>query len=221
MLAVSDTGIGLDEETKSHIFEPFFTTKEKGKGTGLGLATVYGIVKQSRGHIAVYSEVGHGTTFKVYLPRVKSESTSGTSGPTIQKRGKGGAETIMLVEDEKVVQELAVTLLEEYGYTVLAASDGEEALTIIESRSQRPDLLITDVVMPGMGGKELAERVQSRWPEMRIIFISGYADEAIIRQGVLETDAQFLQKPFAPEALAKKVRNILDGKSDQELDTKE
>lgn len=210
MMAISDTGIGLNEETKNHIFEPFFTTKEKGKGTGLGLATVYGIVKQTQGHIAVYSETGHGTTFKIYLPRAEKDMKAARSETQSREQIKGGIETILLTEDNKIVRDLARAILEEKGYRVLSASCGKDALQIMQDLVEPPDLVITDVVMPGMSGSELVRKVSALFPGIKILYISGYTGDAIVRHGVLEPDTEFLQKPFTPADLAEKVRNILD-----------
>lgn len=210
MMAVSDTGTGMTAETQEHIFEPFFTTKEVGKGTGLGLATVYGIVKQSGGNIMVYSEEGIGTTFKVYLPRViqqsEAEDTRNTSDELPQ-----GTETILLVEDEDVVRTLTRQILEMCGYTVLEAGNGVEAISLCEKHDCHIHLLMTDVVMPQMGGRELSERFAAIYPQMRILFTSGYTDDAVVRHGVIEAGTNFIQKPFTPDALAHKVRAILDG----------
>ena len=209
MLAVSDTGIGMDAETQAHLFEPFFTTKEKGKGTGLGLATVYGIVKQSGGHISVYSEPDRGTTFKIYLPRVEEV---GQSVRKEKPRGEvpRGSEIILLVEDEEGVLALAQTMLEAQGYTVLAASNPEEAVPLAEQRAGRIDLLLTDVVMPQMGGRRLAEYLMFSRPEMKVLYMSGYTDDTIVQHRILEPGIAFLQKPFTLEALARKVREVLD-----------
>jgi two-component system cell cycle sensor histidine kinase/response regulator CckA len=210
MLCVTDTGIGMDEETKRHIFEPFFTTKEIGRGTGLGLSTVYGIVKQSGGYIWVYSEPDKGTTFKCYFPRVDDailEQESKQEKSLMQ----GGRETILLVEDEFIVRNLISNILKHYGYTVIESENGEKALEVRAQCSEQPvDMLITDVVMPGISGRVLADRLQSVYPEMKVLYISGYTDDAIVRHGVLDHGIPFLQKPFAPKDLAKKVREILD-----------
>ena len=209
MLAVSDTGAGMSEQTQKQIFEPFFTTKEAGKGTGLGLSTVYGIVKQSGGSIWVYSEVGRGTTFKIYLPRVDE-------GAEEYKRGAGteetlqGAETILLAEDEEMVRKLARQVLEMYGYRVLEAANGGAALLICERHNEPIHLLITDVIMPEMSGRELADRLAQLRPAMKVLYMSGYTDDAIVHQGVLDEEANFIQKPFPTDALARKVREVLD-----------
>lgn len=210
MLAVSDTGCGMDEATLSHIFEPFFTTKTKGKGTGLGLSVVFGIVKQSGGHIWVYSEPGKGTTFKVYLPTVEQDSESLDAGSERQEPPVGGVETVLLVEDDDLVRDLARISLQKYGYTVLEAHDGCEALKTCSSHEGPVHILVTDVVMPGMNGRELAKRITSLCPAMKVLYISGYTDNAIVHHGVLDAGTAFLQKPFTPEALARKVREVLD-----------
>jgi PAS domain S-box-containing protein len=207
MLAVSDTGCGMDPETRTRVFEPFFTTKEVGKGTGLGLSMVYGIVKQSGGYIWVYSELGLGTTFKIYLPAVEAEAQviaapGAVSAPT-------GSETILLVEDEDGVRELLDELLTEQGYRVLSASRGADALALAERAEGEIELLVTDVVMPEMSGHELALRLRSRRPGLRVLYLSGYTDETIAHHGVLEPYAAFLGKPFTRAALATKVREVL------------
>ncbi len=208
MLAVSDTGSGMDAETKSHIFEPFYTTKERGKGTGLGLATVYGIVKQSGGDIWVYSEPGRGSTFKVYLPRVEEEADRVDAN--LSRATPSGSETVLLVEDEEALRALARRVLEGLGYIVLAAGSAEEALRVAQGHQKKIDLLVTDVIMPGMSGPQLARCLVNDRPGMKVLFTSGYTDTAIIQQGVVDAPTAFLQKPFAPEALARKVRDILD-----------
>jgi two-component system cell cycle sensor histidine kinase/response regulator CckA len=208
MLAVSDTGCGMDEQVRSHIFEPFFTTKGVGKGTGLGLATVYGIVKQSNGFIWVYSEVDHGTSFKIYLPLV-DETPERYAGKLESDAPLMGTETILLAEDAAAVRGAARQILDRYGYTVLEAPNGTVALRTAKS-AHTVDLLLTDVVMPEMSGRELAERFATLKPHAKVLFMSGYTDDAIIRHGVLRPGTAYLQKPFSPETLAKKVREILD-----------
>ena len=208
MLAVSDTGIGMDEQTKARIFEPFFTTKLAGKGTGLGLSTVYGIVKQSGGNILVYSEAGRGTTFKVYLPRVdEGDQEYKRSAESVEDLQGSG--TILLAEDEEMVRTLASQVLEMYGYQVLEAANGGAALLICERHKERIHLLITDVVMPEMSGPELADRLAQLRPKMKVLFMSGYTDDAIVHQGVLDEGTPFIQKPFAPDDLARKVKEVL------------
>ncbi|MFQ6029977.1 MAG: response regulator, partial [Dehalococcoidia bacterium] len=211
LLSVSDTGTGMSDEISSHIFEPFFTTKEVGKGTGLGLSTCYGIVKQSAGYLTVYSEPGRGTTFKVYLPRV-TDDVSQPDPPAVEPdQLPRGEETVLLAEDEPAVRELASMMLRRQGYKVLEAANGVEALELAEDRaSDRIDLLLTDVVMPHMGGRELAEQMQAIHPETRVLYTSGYTDEAIVHQGIEGQGVQFIQKPFSSPDLARKVREVLD-----------
>ena len=209
MMAVSDTGTGMSYEIQKKIFEPFFTTKEVGRGTGLGLATVYGIVKQSGGNIEVYSEEGFGTTFKVYLPRV-TESLDTLVGGVVFSDMPRGTETILLVEDEPIVRDLSRRILTDCGYEVIEAENGLKALTICES-GVHIDLLLTDVVMPKMGGRELAKILTKKCGDMKVLFTSGYTDHAVVDHGVIDANTNFIQKPFSPELLANKIRGILDG----------
>jgi len=208
MLAVTDTGIGMTEEVKRHLFEPFFTTKGTGKGTGLGLAVVHGIVKQSDGTIEVYSELGVGTSFKIYLPRVEQAASTGKSGPDLGPPPRG-TETLLLVEDEDAVRALTLFTLQQCGYTVLEASHGVEAIRVATSYREKIHLLVTDVVMPGMGGRVLAERLLGLHPEMKVLYLSGYTDDAVVRHGILHQQVNFLQKPFSPNTLAHQVREAL------------
>jgi len=210
MLAISDTGNGMSDAVKARVFEPFFTTKDIGQGTGLGLSTCYGIVKQTGGHISVYSELGRGTTFKIYLPQVPSPKkipVQRLDSPGLPR----GTETILLVEDDSALREMAATLLRRLGYTVLAAANGVEALNLKNGRDTgHIDLLFTDVVMPHMSGKELADRVRALNPQMKILFTSAYTENAIVQQGALDKGVVLLQKPFTPSALANKLREVLN-----------
>jgi two-component system, cell cycle sensor histidine kinase and response regulator CckA len=207
VLSVSDNGHGMDKETQARIFEPFFTTKEKGKGTGLGLSTVYGIVKQSGGYILVDSQVGQGTSFRIYLPRV--EEAAEITGPVqVRQAPKGGCETVLLVEDEESVRQLVRELLEAQGYQILEAENGEEALRIAGTHSEI-DLLITDVVMPGMSGRELSARLCASHPHTKLLYLSGYTEDAIVHEGALDPGTAFLQKPFTLQTLSRKVREVL------------
>jgi len=210
LLAVTDTGIGMDEKTKARVFEPFFTTKEPGKGTGLGLATVYGIVKQSGGNIWVYSEEGMGATFKMYLPVDESHDVPIGHHEPVRGQWSHGAETVLLVEDEEGVRRAVHSTLERRGYHVLVAASGPEALEIARSHHGPIDLLISDVVMPQMNGRELAKRLVAERPQMAVIFISGYPGDTLQSKGALAAEAVFLPKPFTPLALSTKVREILD-----------
>jgi two-component system, cell cycle sensor histidine kinase and response regulator CckA len=209
MLAVSDTGIGMDLETQKRIFEPFFTTKEKGKGTGLGLATVYGIVKQSDGCIWVYSEVGRGTTFKIYFPHVEC-ATEEAAPPVAKAPSYRGTETILIVEDEDSVRDLVTEVLKAQGYSVLAADGGEAALTLSRKHAGDLHLIVTDVIMPKMSGKELTQQLRPLRPAAKVLYVSGYTDGAIVHHGMLEPGTAFLQKPFTPDGLLRKVREVLD-----------
>lgn len=209
MIAISDTGLGIPEQIRAHIFEPFFTTKDAGKGTGLGLATVYGIVKQSGGSIWVYSEVGKGTTFKIYLPSV-SQSADEQKDFVPPKPIPGGTERILLVEDADPVRQLARTVLEGLGYQVLEAADGSDAIHMVHSRSQNIALLLTDVVLPGISGRELSETLLQSNPGLKVLFMSGYTDGTVVGHQVLAPGANFIQKPFSPDQLGLRVREVLD-----------
>ncbi|HEY7075385.1 MAG TPA: ATP-binding protein [Solirubrobacteraceae bacterium] len=209
MLAVSDTGVGMSEDVQRHLFEPFFTTKESGAGTGLGLATVFGVVKQSGGSIYVYSEIGKGSTLKVYFPAAAAGREP--EPPTAaEPAGADGSETIMVVEDDASVRDLVRLMLEARGYAVLTVEDAEEAARVCRESPGGVDLLLTDVVMPEVGGRDLAERLVEIAPEMRILFMSGYSDEAVYRHGVISPNAAFIEKPFTERTLAGKVREVLD-----------
>jgi two-component system cell cycle sensor histidine kinase/response regulator CckA len=210
LVEVSDTGIGMDAATLARAFEPFFTTKERGKGTGLGLASAYGIVRQSGGQITVSSTPGAGTTFRIHLPRVDTpvdaaRATSPVTAPA------AGTETVLVAEDEQIIRVLIRKVLEQAGYTVLLAGGGAEALQVAERHARPIHLLVTDVVMPGMSGRELARRVVERWPATKVLYMSGYADDAVERHGVLDPGTAFMQKPFTPSALARRVRDVLGG----------
>jgi PAS domain S-box-containing protein len=210
LLTVADTGCGMDAETRARVFEPFFTTKEPGRGTGLGLATVYGVVVQSGGHIDVQSEPDRGTTFRVLWPQADEPAASLTPPGAVEAAVRGGTETILLVEDEATVRGLAARVLAVYGYRVLEARDGAEAQQVARQSGLYLHLMVTDVVMPGISGLELARRLAPLRPKMKVLFMSGYTDDAITRKGVLGPDAAFLQKPFTPEVLARRVREVLD-----------
>jgi len=209
MLAVSDTGSGMNADAQAHIFEPFFTTKGRGKGTGLGLSTVYGIVKQSGGSIWVSSEQSEGTTFKIYFPCVEESAEEVVTHARLTE-SPGGSETILVVEDEERVRKLVCEVLESKGYRVLGAANGEEGLLVCRQQSSPIHIMVTDVVMPGMNGRDLANRVASIRPVMKVLFMSGYSEDAVVSDGVLDPGLNFIQKPFAPEALAWKVREVLE-----------
>jgi len=209
MFAVSDTGEGMNAETVSNVFDPFFTTKSKGKGTGLGLSTVYGIVKQHRGHVSVYSEPGRGTTFKVYLPCAEESSGRILKAPAPQNRPRG-METVLIVEDDESVRSLTCDALKVLGYTPLAASEPEEALSLCDRYEKTIHLLLTDVVLPHMDGRSLFDRMSPKRPEMKVLYMSGYTDDAIVHHGVLDEGVHFLQKPFTVDSLARKVKQVLE-----------
>jgi len=208
MLKVTDTGHGMDSATLSHVFEPFFTTKPMGKGTGLGLATVYGIVKQSGGSIQVESDTGQGTGFRVYLPAV--DGPSGVKAERTGQKAEGGSETILIAEDEPDLRELTRIFLEGYGYRVLEASSADEAIKVAQAWTQPIHLLLTDVIMPGMSGRQLADKILSKRPETKIVYMTGYTDDMVVQHRVLEPGVQLLQKPFTKVELAQKVRATLD-----------
>jgi signal transduction histidine kinase/CheY-like chemotaxis protein len=211
LLAIGDTGVGMNEAVKAHLFEPFFTTKEEGKGTGLGLAMVYGIVQQSGGVIRIDSQEGLGAAVKIYLPRVAAAVTAPT-GTEPATSLPAGSETVLLVEDDPGVRVLAARVLRRQGYCVWEAADGPQALRLAAEQGGPIHLLLSDVVMPGMSGRILADRLVAERPQLKILFTSGYADEALLHHGVLQSGAPFLQKPFTPEALARKVREVLDSR---------
>jgi CheY-like chemotaxis protein len=213
MLAISDTGAGMSDEVKVHVFDPFYSTKGVGQGTGLGLSTCYGIIKQSGGHISVYSEPARGTTFKVYLPQMEHPAKRPLT-QLVSTALPRGTETILLVEDDIALRGMAETLLKRLGYTVLTAANGLEALSLMQQRNiGHIDLLFTDVIMPHMSGKELSERVRSSYPLTRVLFTSAYTENAIVHQGVLHEGVTLIQKPFTPSGLALKLREVLDEKT--------
>jgi CheY-like chemotaxis protein len=212
IVRVTDTGTGMDGATQARIFEPFFTTKPNGKGTGLGLSTVFGIVKQSGGQIHVESEPGRGTVFRIYLPRTDAAPAISDEAPAPSPSVRG-TETILIVDDDEQVRQVAVAILRKHGYSVIDAATPGDALLICEQFQGRLDLLVTDVVMPRMSGRQLWERVAPLRPEMKVLFVSGYADDAIVDYGVLSSELAFVQKPLVPALLLTKVRSVLDGDS--------
>jgi CheY-like chemotaxis protein len=210
LLSISDTGQGMDSETMGHLFQPFFTTKERGKGTGLGLSTVHGIIKQHHGDVWAHSILGHGTTFTIWLPQAAAAQQPIDMSAPARQVSMPGDETILLVEDEENVRRLLRHVLAKRGYHVLEASHAEEALAIFNSEGNSIDLLLTDMVMPRMSGRELAERIQSVRPGIPVIYMSGYTDDVLVRTGALSPGMSFLQKPLRPEVLTSKVREALD-----------
>jgi CheY-like chemotaxis protein len=209
MLSVTDTGSGMTDETKLHLFEPFFTTKESGKGTGLGLSTTYGIVKQSNGYIWVYSELGHGTTFKVYLPRANREAMVATVSTEVTPPIQRTFETVLLVEDEAGVRALSKRILENAGYRVLEAPNGDDAERVFAQHADSIDLLVTDVVMPGCGGPELLTRLHHRAPAVRVLYMSGYTEQSAAHKAGIDSGTPFVQKPFTAAELLRQVRAVL------------
>jgi signal transduction histidine kinase/ActR/RegA family two-component response regulator len=211
MLTVTDSGIGMDKETQSKIFEPFYTTKNPGKGTGLGLSMVYGIVKQSGGSVWVYSEPECGTTFKIYFPRVDEAASPYTK--TVRHEKLIGTETILLTEDDESVRTLTRDVLQRYGYQVIVAADGKEAISISQKHRKKIHLLITDVIMPQMRGPDLAKKLMRKWPNLKVLYMSGYTDSVVLDSGFIDPAVHFLQKPFTPDLLASAVREVLGGPS--------
>jgi CheY-like chemotaxis protein len=210
MLSIADTGIGMNQETLSHLFEPFFTTKEQGKGTGLGLPAVFGIVRQHSGSIQPCSQLGRGTTFEIYLPRLDGTAVEARSNvPSLAS--VSGEATILLAEDEEIVRTLTGAVLRKHGYTVLEAENGLQALSVCREHAGPIHLLVTDVIMPGMSGLALAERLVRCHPEAKVLYMSGHSDDTLEHHGLLGTDVAFIQKPFPPSALAKQVQEALSG----------
>jgi CheY-like chemotaxis protein len=209
VLTVSDTGQGIGDEAQKHLFEPFFTTKEQGKGTGLGLATVFGIVKQSGGHISVQSALGKGTTFRIVLPRSKDDGAPDPVTPVAVAEAKPGTETVLVVEDQEQVRRLTCEVLRRHGYTVIEAPGGSEAV-VLSAAHPEIDLLVTDVVMPRMNGLELTKRLRETVPRLRVLYMSGYAENVVSRQGEWDDLSNYIQKPFAFKALLDKIREVLD-----------
>jgi CheY-like chemotaxis protein len=213
-ISISDTGIGMDEDTQRHLFEPFFTTKNPGRGTGLGLATAYGIIRQSGGAIGIISELGKGTTARIYLPLAEAKAEA-VPEKVAAVESLTGAETILLVEDEARVRKLIVDVLAARGYRVLEATRGREAVRLVAAYKGPIHLAVVDVVMPEMSGPDLIRQIQPGHPDLRVLYISGYTDEAIVHHGILESGAAFLQKPFLPDVLARRVREVLDARQNQ------
>jgi CheY-like chemotaxis protein len=216
MIAVTDSGIGMTPEVKARLFEPFFTTKELGKGTGLGLSTTYGIIKQSGGYIWCYSEPGHGTAFKIYLPRIEESGVHAAATvpapAAAAAAASGGGETILLVEDQPELRYLLLRLLKMQGYAVMAAANPEEAVAITRDFKGAIHLMVTDVVMPGMNGPQLADQIVGSRPDLKVLFMSGYTDDAVVRHGLVAEERSFLQKPFTPHVLLARLREVLDSK---------
>jgi CheY-like chemotaxis protein len=210
MLSVSDTGAGMDNETQSHIFEPFFTTKDIGKGTGLGLSMVYGIVKQHSGFIYVYSEIGVGTEFKIYFPREDGQTEKAEHKTAVRQMSESTGETILVVEDNEMVKNITKQLLVNEGYNVIVFEKGQDCIDYVKSTKKHIDLLVTDIIMPDMNGRDLYENLSYLIPELKVLYISGYDSNIIAHQGILEGGVHFLQKPFTAEALATKVRNAIE-----------
>jgi CheY-like chemotaxis protein len=210
LMTVTDTGVGMSEETMQSMFDPFFTTKSEGKGTGLGLAMVYGIVRQSGGWIEVWSKLGQGTSFSIYLPRIDTAPVQDqVDAPTASNLR--GNETVLVVEDENEVRRLTRTILESYGYRVLEAANGEEAVNVSENHSGEIHILVTDVILPGMDGKVVSDRLRALRPKLKVVYMSGYPDDIISPRGIVERDVAYLLKPFRPDVLAAKVREVLEG----------
>ncbi len=210
MLALTDTGTGMSPETKARLFEPFYTTKPSGKGTGLGLAMVYGIVMQSGGHIWVYTEPGRGSTFKIYLPAHEGAADAKAATAPRAPTPPRSTETILVAEDEEAVRELICIILRRQGYTVLEASNGDEALALMATHGERVHLLLSDIIMPGLGGRSLLEQLRTQHPSLRVLFVSGYTENVVLNEGMLDSRTAFLEKPFSPSALLNRVRDVLD-----------